>query len=290
MELDWLMIDNYCIFTDKRFQNLRKNTLRELEAKASSISLSDLKHELASLPLLIRNEHHRLLTVESRLFEEKTFAGVFAHMNLHLSFLDFSLLEHIIGHFGSKSLKKEMEDYKHDVRQFLEVTTISAIVSFLPQRREHQLEPPLKCNFNTTTTTLAMLEEYRKRCASDLLLSDLAILVTKSESSHLNQPLPPLENPRLEEYITATPEIVITNDDNNNVLGRGPWWYIDKGVSQGKSVTVKIFHPESLSHETMKEFTRANEIMKPLENPNLVQVIVATLDKKRRFMIVTEPY
>ncbi len=278
------------------------------EVTESNVSLKKFRRKLVCLPISIRNEHHRLITAESPLFEVKTIEGIFAHTNLHLSFLDFSLLEHIIGHFGSESLKQEMTDYKHQMSQFLQVTTISDIFSFLPQRREHQQERPMERKFDITTTTLARLDEYRKRYASDLLLSDLAILMTKSASQHLDQPLRSSENLTLEGNTTPTPtayevhmdsetqnswqvspEEVFTTDDNNKVLGRGVWGYFVTGEFQGNPVTIKILHLRILSPDTIKEFNHEIEIMIKLDNPNIVKVIAAALDKKRRPMIVTEP-
>ncbi len=266
------------------------------EVTESNVSLKKFRRKLVCLPISIRNEHHRLITAESPLFEVKTIEGIFAHTNLHLSFLDFSLLEHIIGHFGSESLKQEMTDYKHQMSQFLQVTTISDIFSFLPQRREHQQERPMEHKFDINTTTLARLDEYRKRYASDLLLSDLAILMTKSASPHLNRPTTPTPtayevhmDSETQNSWQVSPEEVFTTDDNNKVLGRGAWGYFVKGEFQGNPVTIKILNLRILSPDTIKEFNQEIEIMIKLDNPNIVKVIAAALDKKRRPMIVTEP-
>ena len=87
----------------------------------------------------------------------------------------------------------------------------------------------------------------------------------------------------------VSPEEVFTTDDNNKVLGRGAWGYFVKGEFQGNPVTVKILHLNILSPDTIKQFNQEIEIMIKLNNPNIVQVIAAALDEKRRPMIVTEP-
>ncbi len=170
-----------------RFRTLRLSTLKYLEETNSSIT--DIKHSLLALPLAIRNEHEKLLVVKYSLVEKaESVGGVFAIITSYLSYLDYSLLEHIIKEFGSESLKSQMKVYARDMKEFRMNTTISSIIPYLPRRSDLQegfAALKIKLNFDPDTMTLEDLNEQRKQLASEFLLSDFALLMTQFRGGSL---------------------------------------------------------------------------------------------------------
>ena len=152
--------------------------------------LTDKPNTLPLLHMRARgNEHEQFLLQKYPLFEEaKSIESIFLHLNFYLSFIDFSLLEHIIEHFGSESLKQRMTQYSEDMRQFRMTTTISDVIPHLPQKSHSpqgysKLE--VKANIDCKTSTLEKLDQYRKRFASEFLLSQFVLFLSDIKKSSL---------------------------------------------------------------------------------------------------------
>ena len=110
------------------------------------------------------------------------------HLNFYLSFIDFSLLEHIIEQFGSDSLKQDMSNYAEDMRQFRIKTPVSEALDHLPRNSD----PPvgysrLKAKFacDVHTTTLEDIDTFRKGLSKRCLLSPLALSLSDLQESSL---------------------------------------------------------------------------------------------------------
>ncbi len=110
------------------------------------------------------------------------------HLNFYLSFIDFSLLEHIIEQFGSDSLKQDMSSYAEDMRQFRMKTPVSKALDHLPRNSD----PPVgysrlkaKFDFDVHTTTLEDIDTFRKGLSKRCLLSPLALSLSDLQESSL---------------------------------------------------------------------------------------------------------
>ena len=159
------------------------------EVTDSCVSITEFRQRLMTLPSTITNEHEQFLLQKYPLFEKaESIEGIFLHLNFYLSFIDFSLLEHIIEHFGSESLKQRMKQYSEDMRQFRMTTTISEVIPHLPQKSHSpqgysKLE--VKANIDCKTSTLEDLDQYRKRFASEFSLSKFALFLSNIKKSSL---------------------------------------------------------------------------------------------------------
>ena len=161
-----------------------------MHLRETNCSLIDIRYSLLVLPLAIKNEHKKLFSRYSIVEEATTIEGVFAILTSYLSYLDYSLLEHIIKEFGSESLKSQMKVYARDTKKFRMNTTISSIIPHTPGRLDLQEQKKgfstlkIKLNFDPDTMTLEDLNEQRKQLASEFLLSEFALLMTRlSEGS-----------------------------------------------------------------------------------------------------------
>ncbi len=96
--------------------------------------MADFRQTLMNLPCPITSENKDFIISKYFLFEEaKSIESIFLHLNFYLSFIDFSLLEHIIEQFGSDSLKRDMSSYAEDMRQFRMNTPVSEALDHLPK-------------------------------------------------------------------------------------------------------------------------------------------------------------
>ncbi len=166
---------------------LREIALEEITEKR--IPVTDFRRKLMNLPSPITSENKDFILTNYSLFEKaESIESIFVHLNFYLSFIDFSLLEHIIEQFGSDSLKQDMSCYAEDMRQFRMKTPVSEALDHLPRNSD----PPagysrLKAKFacDVHTTTLEDIETFRKGLAKRCLLSPLALSLFDLQESSL---------------------------------------------------------------------------------------------------------
>ncbi len=172
---------------ETRFIDLRMTALEEITEKGVTVSL--FRQTLMTMPSSIKNENKDFIKSNYSLFEEaKSIESIFVHLNFYLSFIDFSLLEHIIEQFGSVSLKQNMSNYAKDMRKFKMKTTINKVLDYLPKISDAPADYSrltVKLNFDVHTATLEDLDTYRKNFASEFLLSQLALSLSDLQESSL---------------------------------------------------------------------------------------------------------
>ena len=163
---------------ENRFYDLRIAAQKDLEKR---VTVEDLRLTVITLPAELSFEHDEFLKSKFHSFKKATSIDeIFLHFNKYLSFLDFSLLEHIITHLCSSVLKQQMEQYSEDMGSFRKEAMISDVIPFLPRPSkktpnyytELEIEVDIK-----TLRTLEDLDQYRRLCLGEFLLSRLAIHV-----------------------------------------------------------------------------------------------------------------
>ena len=167
--------------------NLQTKALDEIDEKR--ITVTQFRRKLMIMPSSIKSEHKNFILSNYSLFEEaKSIESIFKYLSFYLSFIDFSLLEHIIEQFGSDSLKRDMSSYAEDMRHFRINTPVSEALSYLPKTSDAPAgysRLTVKIDFDVQTATLEDVETYRKRFASDFLLSQLALSLFDLQESSL---------------------------------------------------------------------------------------------------------
>ncbi len=172
---------------ETRFMVLQKIALNEIAEKG--VTVTDFRQTLMILPSSIKNENEEFVTSKYSLFKKaESIEDIFLYLNFYLSYIDFSLLEHIIEQFGSDSLKQDMSCYAEDMRQFRMKTPVSEALDHLPKISYAPADYSrltVKFDFDVHTATLEDLETYRKRFASEFLLSQLALSLSDLQESSL---------------------------------------------------------------------------------------------------------
>lgn len=193
---------------DERFQFLMVSMLKELTGGTNPVSISDFKHRLVVLPRKIKHENDRFLTMKRIEIEEaKSFDSIFATFNCYLSFIDFSLLEHIIKHFGSPHLKEDMSSYAQDMSLFKKKTRAADVAPHLPRRSDHESLDGfsrLKAKFDSKfyeTATLELVDCCRWKLACELSLSEVLLATIKQGSLLVSWLIPTEDVPSLMERV-----------------------------------------------------------------------------------------
>ena len=118
-----------------QFYSLQESAQAELTRKG--VTVQDFRQSLARLSSSIKAEHEKFVKEKYDTFQKaKSIEEIFVHLNFYLGFIDFSLLEHNIDHFGSSDLKEKMGQYSLDMVQFRKTTTVAEIFPHLSGRPE----------------------------------------------------------------------------------------------------------------------------------------------------------
>ncbi len=177
---------------DTRFVKLQETALNELTE--NKVSVSHFVEKLMILPGPKKYQNEDFVKKNFSLFEKaESIRKIFLYLTFYLSFIDFSLLEHIIEQFGSERLKEDMSRYAQDMTQFKARTTISDALKHLPKPKlSDQGSPPegfsqltVKFGGDVKNKTLEYLDKYRKKYADELLLSHFAFFLFEVRESSL---------------------------------------------------------------------------------------------------------
>ena len=164
---------------EERFEKLEFASLTELEDK--QLDLKRFRHSLVLLPAKIKKEHATFLKENlPTISKAESIDEIFLQLNLHWNFIDYSLLEHIVGRFCSEDLKKDMAQYISDLEAFRKSTTINQMIRSWPGR----LEPPphfsrvtCKLDRDASTYTLHELNQLRVSFCHEFSLSDSIMML-----------------------------------------------------------------------------------------------------------------
>ena len=164
---------------EMRFYDLQSSVFSEIVAK--NISVTSFRQTLMTLPNAISKENETFLIEKYFIFEQaESVKDIFLYLSFYLSFIHFSLLEHIIEHFGSSVLQQKMKLYSRDMEMFRIETSVADIIPHLSGRHEpppHFAKLKIKLNFDPNTCTLEDLEQHRKKLGSELSLSQFALFL-----------------------------------------------------------------------------------------------------------------
>ncbi len=166
---------------EAQFYSLQE--LAQVELTREGVTVENFRQSLARLSSSIKAEHESFLKGKYATFKKaEAIEDIFFHLNFYLSFIDFSLLEHIINHFGSSDLKKKMSQYSMDMVQFRKTTTVAEIFPHLSGRPEpppEYVKLEMEFDYNPHTYTLEDLEQTRLKLGREFSLSKLALFLVK---------------------------------------------------------------------------------------------------------------
>ena len=172
---------------EDRFYELRTSALTDVMDK--NIPVACFRQTLMNLPNAISKENEEFVIEKYSTFKEaESVEDIFLHLNFYLSFLDFSLLEHIIEHFGSFSLQCKMKQYSMDMGLFRAETSVADIIPHLSGRPEpppHFARLKMKLNFDPQTCTLEYLEQHRRNFGSVCSLSKFTLFLVELQEGSL---------------------------------------------------------------------------------------------------------
>ena len=167
---------------EEQFNSLQESAQSELIK--SGVTVQAFRRSLPRMSCSIKAEHKQYLEEKYIVFKRaETIDDIFYYLSLYLSFIDFSLLEHIINCFGTPELKHAMTQYSLLMEKFRKDTKVVDILPHL----SGCIEPPpeyvrvkMKLDYDIHKCTLEDLEKARANLGKAFSLSKLAFSSGKS--------------------------------------------------------------------------------------------------------------
>ena len=192
---------------EKIFLSLKKMLLKELKAD-KEITTEVLLESLTILPTELQTEYGAYLEEKLPVLEDLgTVSKIFSRLSLHFTFLDYSLLQHLIDEFGSEKLKRDMSAYDGEIQVFLDETTIVELQDHLPGRQDlppHFDKLRMMIDKDPGKCSLRMVNNLRKRFCNETQLSEIIFVligIGKVNSFILIFIIPGVLGPRLVESV-----------------------------------------------------------------------------------------
>ena len=171
---------------ESRFCDLVYCTYETLADK--SIEANRFHAYLMALDLSRSKEHGEFI---NNLFEPgTTFHNLWGRLCGYWNFLNFNLLEHVVGKFGSEDLKHKMESYVHDLQSFRKATRLCDFIDCWPVLGETPPKSDLrkfvvKMKHDWDRCTLEDLETLKGVITHKFFLPDFALRLKEIETGSI---------------------------------------------------------------------------------------------------------
>ena len=170
---------------ENKFQELHTRLVSELTSEGK-ISVDTMLQALTMLPVALKAEYDDLVQQRLSVLEEATsLHRLFLRLNPLFTFIDYpGLLNHLISRFGSVALKSDMMSYERDIQVFMYNTTVAELMDHWPGRQDSNLViMKVKFDDNPQNCTLQKLNDFRRKFACEIRLSEFIFTVIGSEPS-----------------------------------------------------------------------------------------------------------
>ena len=192
---------------EKSFLNLKKALLAELKAD-KKVTTEVLLESLTMLPLELQTEYGAYLEEKLPVLEELgTVSKIFSRLSLHFTFLDYTLIKHLVDEFGSEHLNEDMSAYDREIVMFLDETTITQLQDHWPGRLElppHFDRLQMMIDKDPGKCSLRLVNDLRRRFCSETHLSEIVFVligIRKANSFIIVFMVPSVLAPRLVESV-----------------------------------------------------------------------------------------
>ena len=179
--------------SEAKLIEVTKATIKQLEEKfddlvsrarkhmvATRVDVQDLLQSITLLHGDLKSEHKLFIQEkEEKLRKVESINDVFITANGYWDFLNYSLLQHVIGKHASDEIKKAMQRYSGEITQFRKMTKLR-VFSKVHKRKPKKADDEFKKLFsehkiNWSTATLEDVEQIRNDICNELSLSTFSL-------------------------------------------------------------------------------------------------------------------
>ena len=180
---------------ESRFSNLVLCLKSEMLTNKSTVCMETFRHSIMLLPATVRSDHYQFINECSENIQKAGDIGdLFRHLNLYWTFLEYSLLSHIIDSHSdllSEKLKQDMKNYEKDIEAFKSQTTVEKLRQVRGVCCIRREPPPgfsrivTKLERKPAEYTLEELDQFRSRIAFEFNLPTFILMLESFDDGSL---------------------------------------------------------------------------------------------------------
>ena len=172
---------------EAKFGNIQENLLSHMKSD-QTVTPECLFNALIILPLSLKAQFKGFIRENLDALKRADDIGLmYGHLSPLITFIDYSLLEHLVKKFGTSHLKDSMTTYISSVQEFLDETTVAHLIELWPGKQQ---PPPnfeilrAKIEGNPRTCSLRRIDQLRRRICQETQLSEIVFVLIGAETSN----------------------------------------------------------------------------------------------------------
>ena len=165
---------------EKKFRHLVSSTKKHMITE--SVDVGEFRDAITILPTTLKEEHKKFVhEKEDEISKAAEIDKVFRIANTYWDFLNYSILQHIIGEYGSDEIKSKMEAFHEEVCTFRRNTLLKPFSKVYKRKPELENEKEMKKlisvheKIDWATATLEDVENFRHKFCSELSLYEFSL-------------------------------------------------------------------------------------------------------------------
>ena len=183
-----LLLEREIEETSEKINELQKEyidvSVCAAEELSSNLKVKKLCYSLLCLPPNLKKEHSKFLqTAKAEIKQAESTDEIMYVIGEHNHYLHYSLLNYVIGLYGSVDLKKKMADYVKKMDSFRKKTRLqifSEVCADEPEKVNGKFATmDIKHEWNWQTVTLEDVEKFRIQFCRELSLYDFSLNLLK---------------------------------------------------------------------------------------------------------------
>ena len=174
---------------EAKFGDIQDNLLSHMKSD-QTVTPDLLFRALITLPLSLKAQFTRFISENLDALKRSRaddIDAMYSHLSPLITFIDYSLLEHLVKKFGTAHLKDSMTTYISSVQEFLDETTVAHLIELWPGKQQ---PPPnfeilrAEIKGNPRTCSLRQIEQLRRRFCQETQLSEIVFVLIGAKTSN----------------------------------------------------------------------------------------------------------
>ena len=168
---------------EEKFGVLVAKTKKKVKQKSPDLDAFCMKITL--LPVKLKKQHPNYIKEQAlKICSASSIDEIFYYLNLYWDYLNYGLLEYIVGIYGDDETKHEMKEYHEEVETFRSETSLRELCTVQPTQCTRDLKKDLNyCNIEikhgnlTLDSLLQDTEHFRQDLASEYSFHPCALIL-----------------------------------------------------------------------------------------------------------------
>ena len=166
-----------------------------IQQKAPNV-IDEFRERIQLLPVALKEEHPLFMQDHApQISSTSTVAEIFNRLNRYWDYLNYGLLEYIVGIYGDDETKQRMKEYREEVEAFKTTTSLAAFHKAQPtkrRRKRHNSSSTFQDDLEyfevkhgklTLDSSLQVADDFRQELAAEYSLHPWALILYEIKRS-----------------------------------------------------------------------------------------------------------